>query len=449
MITQIRAENFKSWKDTGELQLAPLTGLFGTNSSGKSSILQILLMLKQTAESSDRNIVLHTGDERSLVNLGTFSDLIYNHDLNEKLHISFSWKPLKPIRHFLFRFPPGKASIVFETDQISFSTILREDSHFTVVDNFIYEYNYHNNITQFGMNLKVGRERYEFIHSNYKTELQNEDKEDEYLLPHPIRCYGFPDETVSYYKNVGFLPKLTLSFENLFSRIRYLGPLRENPKRIYTWSGETPSDVGIYGERSISALLATRNLGLPIETKIEEWMQKTELLSSFKLKSIAEERRELFEVRVKKDNVSSEVLITDVGFGVSQILPVLVLCYYVPEGSIILLEQPEIHLHPSVQADLADVLVDVVMNRNVQIIVESHSEHLLRRLQRRIAEEEIPSDKVNLYFCEMENGASKIEKLELDEDGYIKNWPHNFFGDDMGDLIAMTEATIKRKEANT
>jgi predicted ATPase len=73
----------------------------------------------------------------------------------------------------------------------------------------------------------------------------------------------------------------------------------------------------------------------------------------------------------------------------------------------------------------------------------------LRRLQRRVAEEAIPSDKVNLYFCRMDNGASKIENLELDEDGYIKNWPHNFFGDDMGDLIAMTEATIKRKEANT
>jgi predicted ATPase len=446
MITKLRAENFKSWKDTGELQLAPLTGLFGTNSSGKSSILQILLMLKQTAESPDRNIILHTGDERSLVNLGTFSDLIYNHDLNEKLHLSFSWKPLEPIRYFLFKFPPGEASILFETDQISFSTVIREDSHFTVVDNFIYESNYHNNITQFGMNLKVGRERYEFIHNNYKIELQNEDKEDDYLLTHPIRCYGFPDETVSYYKNVGFLSKLTLSFENLFSRIRYLGPLRENPKRIYTWSGETPSDVGIYGERSISALLATRNIGLPIETKIEEWMQKTELLSSFKLKSIAEERRELFEVRVKKDDVSSEVLITDVGFGVSQILPVLVLCYYVPEGSIILLEQPEIHLHPSVQADLADVLVDVVMNRNVQIIVESHSEHLLRRLQRRIAEEAIPSDKVNLYFCRMENGASQIEKLQLDDEGYISNWPPNFFGDEMGDLVAMTEAAIKRRE---
>ena len=68
------------------------------------------------------------------------------------------------------------------------------------------------------------------------------------------------------------------------------------------------------------------------------------------------------------------------GIGVSQVLPVLVLCYYVPEGSTIILEQPELHLHPSVQAGLADVFIDVIKHRNVQILLESHSEHLLRRL---------------------------------------------------------------------
>ena len=68
---------------------------------------------------------------------------------------------------------------------------------------------------------------------------------------------------------------------------------------------------------------------------------------------------------------------TDVGFGVSQVLPVLVLLYYVPEGSIVLMEQPEIHLHPSVQSDLADVMLEVAHDIvEVQIIVESHSEHL-------------------------------------------------------------------------
>ena len=171
------------------------------------------------------------------------------------------------------------------------------------------------------------------------------------------------------------------------------------------------------------------------------------LIHSFSLKQIAENRKD-YEFRVKKSATSAEVLITDVGFGVSQILPVLVLCYYVPEGSTILLEQPEIHLHPSVQAGLADVLIDVVKERRVQIIVESHSEHLLRRLQRRIAEQALAPDMTALYFCRIDDGTSRIEQLNVDLLGNITNWPQGFFGDEVADLVAMTEAAMRRQGAN-
>lgn len=458
MITQIRAENFKSWKDTGELQLAPLTGLFGTNSSGKSSILQILLMLKQTAESPDRSRILHTGDDKSLVDLGTFSDLIYNHDLESQLHLSFSWKPSDPIRSRLINveLPSGKRDIItlFETNQLSFDSIIKEDSGRITVRNFTYEFiNLINNqITRFGMIQE--NDNYEFIHTNYEARLIEEKTSQ---LPNPTKCYGFPNEAIGHYQNTAFLPNFALEFEKLFSRISYLGPLREYPKRSYIWAGNSPLNVGTKGENTIAALLDVRAKNLksdtgkrdlkhnkPIDEIIQDWLQQMKILESFSLKPLADGRKD-YEVKVKKNKTSSEVLITDVGFGVSQILPVLVLCYYVPEGSIILLEQPEIHLHPSVQADLADVLIDVVMNRNVQIILESHSEHLLRRLQRRVAEGRISSDKVNLYFCRMDNGTSKIENLELDEYGSIKNWPPNFFGDEMGELSKMTKAAMKRK----
>lgn len=86
----------------------------------------------------------------------------------------------------------------------------------------------------------------------------------------------------------------------------------------------------------------------------------------------------------------------DVGFGISQVLPVLVQCFYAPEGSIILIEQPEIHLHPNAQSTLADVMIDVInskengTDRDIQLVIETHSEHFLRRLQRRIAEDMVP-----------------------------------------------------------
>jgi predicted ATPase len=137
-----------------------------------------------------------------------------------------------------------------------------------------------------------------------------------------------------------------------------------------------------------------------------------------------------------------------VGFGVSQILPVLVLCYYVPEGSTLILEQPEIHLHPAVQAGLADVFIDAIKTRKIQIIVESHSEHLLRRLQRRVAEESesLSNTDIAIYFCATgQDGTSQLTTLNLDPFGNITNWPPGFFGDEMGDLVAMTEAAMKRQ----
>ena len=93
MITELRAQNFKSWQDTSKLQFAPLTGLFGANSSGKTSILQMLLMLKQTVEQpSDWNEPLYFGDEKSLVNLGNFDAIIHKHKQDVSLNISVSWK---------------------------------------------------------------------------------------------------------------------------------------------------------------------------------------------------------------------------------------------------------------------------------------------------------------------------------------------------------------------
>mgnify|MGYP001129745203 CR=1 FL=1 len=92
MITSLAATNFKSWKDTGTVPLAPITGLFGRNSSGKTSFLQLLLLLKQTAESPDRSLVLNLGDERSLVELGVFRDLVFNHGAEARLRLALGWE---------------------------------------------------------------------------------------------------------------------------------------------------------------------------------------------------------------------------------------------------------------------------------------------------------------------------------------------------------------------
>ena len=184
----------------------------------------------------------------------------------------------------------------------------------------------------------------------------------------------------------------------------------------------------------------------PIEDRISEWLQRMGFAHSFSLGPSGSLNDNNYEIRIQHSPGGIKVTLADIGYGVAQFLPVLVLCYYVPVGSTLILEEPGTHLHPKAQADLADLLIEVITERNLQILVESHSEHLLTRLQLRIAEEKISANDTAIYFCENKNEVSNIKPLEIDDLGNIKNWPKNFFGDVRGDLVKMTREQMKRQE---
>jgi len=341
---------------------------------------------------------------------------------------------------------------LFEIKDLQFNVEIKEEDGSPTVKKFSYFFD--NN--KFGMQIKSKKDEYDLISETEYILKKQVGKS--WPLPAPIKFYGFPDEVSGRYTNVGFLSDIVFELEGLLGRTAYLGPLREYPKRIYTWAGDAPSDVGRRGELAVAAMLAAKDKDkyIPpgrkkrriwqLEEMIAHWLQEMGIIHSFTLKRI--ESRKDYEVKVKKTEHSPEVLITDVGFGASQVLPVLVMCYYVPEGSVLLLEQPELHLHPLAQCWLADVFIDAIKNRKVQIIVESHSEHFVRRLQRRIAEKAIDVGQTALYFCKMENSRSVIEKLDVDMLGDIKNWPEDFFGNEMGELTAKTEAAMGQQMRN-
>jgi predicted ATPase len=183
---------------------------------------------------------------------------------------------------------------------------------------------------------------------------------------------------------------------------------------------------------------------------IAAWLKDLGVIYSFKVKAVAEGRKE-YEVLVKTHASAPEVKITDVGFGVSQVLPALVQAFYCPPNSTVWMEQPEIRLHPQVQAELADVFISAVQARengkprNVQLIIESHSEHFLNRLQRRVAEGEIKAEDVAVYFCRRSSSGNELEPLRLNMFGEIENWPENFFGDEMADIAARARAAMTKK----
>ena len=431
MITELSARRFKSWEDTGKLQFAPLTGFFGANNSGKTSILQLLLLLKQTVDQPPEwNEPLFFGDEGSPVNLVDYDTVIHRHNLTFGLNITISWKPSikRKIGSYL-------------TDSLSFSTNVVKILERSQLKSFHYTLGGESSFSV-GWELQEGP-AVPTGHAITAREF--------FTIPSkrpadPFRCYGItnPDGPPDPFLN---LPK---TFEDLFSGIRYLGPRREDPRRYYSWEESHPENIGQYGEKMISALLSSRVQNRAIDEQIMNWLQELDLIHSYTLNptSNTEQGYELF-VRQYKDG--PEVGLTDVGFGVSQVLPLITQCYYAPEGSILILENPEAHLHPKVQSELADVFIDVVKNRNIQIILESHSEHLLLRLMRRIAEygiedEGISADQTAFHFCQINDGISRAEQLKVDEYGNISNWPKDFFGDDMGDVAKKTKAEMKRRK---
>ncbi|WP_201984698.1 AAA family ATPase [Hymenobacter rubidus] len=455
MLEKLRIQNFKSWQDTGDIAFGSLTGFFGTNSSGKSSILQFLLMLKQTVESSDRSRVLHLGDDKSYVDLGTMYDILHQHQDPGVLSFEFTWKAANVFFHeelnadneFWVHEP-----LIFKADVMRSSDNIQLKSFQYTVDNEV-----------IGVRI-VPLVLDELYHKLYSYSQHKSGFEKNGPLVKPLKFYS-ANQYISFnsiaFDDIHLENNLPYELEELFNRIHYLGPLREYPSRLYVWAGEQTQSVGNRGERAVAALLSSRNQGPTIdmgpdqpkrtvEEHVAHWLKELGLIYSFKVQPIAPNRKE-YEVRIQRTAESASVFLTDVGFGVSQILPVLVLLFYVPEGSTVILEQPEIHLHPAVQAGLADVFIDAIKRRKLQIVLESHSEHLLQRLQRRIAENTLQPDTaidpaaVKLYFTHIEAGRSELTTLQLDEYGNIHNWPKGFFGDAFEEAAARTKAEMKRK----
>ena len=434
MITSMRMKNFKSWQDSGEVKLAPLTGFFGTNSSGKSSLLQMLLLLKQTI---GRDKILFFGDENSLVNLGNFREVIHGHRLHLRLGFELACKLTHP--RSIYNIPEDSSPWEETIDRFVFNSVIQTEQGQSSVASFSY-----GNFRREEIVYRGGRVFFPYRRDKKESSLRVEN------------CYGMrsPGKT----ETEKFLRKFSAAFEELFAHVYYLGPTRVQPKRRYHWAGTHPKDVDLWGDKAIDALLSARARQLKtvhqgsevtIEDRVSAGLQKMELAHSFSLSTAGSLDDNNYEVRIQKSPASPKVTLVDMGYGLADLLPMLIYCYYVPEGSTLILEQPGVHLHPKVQSQFADLLIEVVTERKLQILVESHSEHLLNRLQRRIAEEKISVNKTALYFCRNDKGVSNIERLKMDEFGNIKNWPENFFGNEMDDLFAMTDAQRERQKRET
>jgi predicted ATPase len=253
-----------------------------------------------------------------------------------------------------------------------------------------------------------------------------------------------------------------ISFAPLWRQIRYLGPLRHQPQRYYQFDDTGGVDIGVSGEFTVQvlALEAGNNISASTVTRDSEGRitvdspeQHTLLemtnywLEAMGLPAVAPAalRQSLYEMKVGK----LEVALPDVGFGVSQVLPIIVESLRAIRGDSVVLEQPEIHLHPRVQAGLADFLLARASD-GIRFIVETHSDIMIKRLGRRVAEGTVRSiaDLVKIYFIDADPSSGALcREVVLNEYGEIDNWPVGFF--DQNEDLYWTSATLKRRRTTT
>lgn len=444
MLGHLHVENFKTWREL-DVEFNQITALFGTNSSGKSSVIQFLLLLKQTKEATDRGIALDFNG--NYIKLGDYTDVVHGHNNEARISWSLAIEREDPLT--LQDPSTNRITALVRSRRLRISGQVRWSSVGAQSSLLQYEigdqrFSLAPRREEGSFDLKADGGNFKFVRTPGRA----------WQLPGPIKSYAFPDQARTYFQNASFLADLETAFEQQLDRTYYLGPLRDFPKRDYTWARTRPIDVGVRGEKVIDAILAATAAGekhnlfwkgrlKSFQEIVAHWLQQMGLIHSFAVKEIAPGSN-YYQVVVQSRQGGPEVALTDVGFGVSQILPVIVLLYYVPTGSTIILEQPEIHLHPSAQAELADLIINVSEHRNIQVILETHSEHLLLRLQRRVAEEEIESSQVGIYYSEAQGARSKLRRLNLDQMGQIADWPKNFMGDAFGETLAAERARLER-----
>lgn len=427
MLTKLRIKNFKCLQDTGDLEIRPLTLLVGPNSSGKSSLLQMLLMLRQTVDSTDIDNPLAANN--GWVQMGAYPEFIYKGDPKRDLEVILEFtEPLRKIKRKEHSEKPKKLYLkaVFcynrKTTQIELKE--REIS----LDNEACE--------------RVVRQKgkkYSAVLSYLEKEEQKEWCRDDVR---PIKFYDFgltlkrgekPQDITKTLPPANLFRRPAFIMEREFRNLFYLGPLREFPKRFYVTSGQAPQDVGTRGERAVDVLWFSHRSGSKRIRKIEEearsWLKMINIANDIKLDRVG--RGNYYRVIIIDPATGVETNLADIGFGASQTLPIIIESFYAPPGSVILIEQPEIHLHPKAQSILGDLFIKAADEGNRTFIIETHSEHILARVRRRIAEKRIRKENIAIYYFEPTSDGTRIHEVTLNEQGQYESFPEGFFEEDV------------------
>jgi predicted ATPase len=464
-ISAFRVKNFMAFADSGWLEIKPITLLFGKNSSGKTSLLKALLLLKQSAQNGRLTYSSKEGiDVDSYRNIANGPDkLAY---LESKKRISFCFRfsldeillaPIGLVSQTLVMnielgWNPKKQLpevVAFEIQAVP-TDILLDETYFRVEIedyeaeasnlNLIYSTNIFDTSTMeatdawqnIGLRTIMGfMPDLELVRlpSSY---LDYEKSLSELTISERFRDWDFIS---------GTLVRLRKCIFDFLSSIVYVKPIRPIPERLFVFKDLDQEQLTRQGLKSFLDFLDQRYSEREQEKVLNKWIDHLGLgtqIQPKKAKGIP--GSSLISEIILTDYSGSQVNLLDTGFGASQVVPFLVDCLFSKAGSTLLIQQPELHLHPAAQAELGDMFISLSQFSEKAFLIETHSEHLILRFMRRIREtynnklskgqDSLDAKRLSVIVTIREDGDtfSSATQVRFNDEGQkITAWPGGFF----------------------
>ncbi|MGA9875166.1 MAG: AAA family ATPase [Solirubrobacteraceae bacterium] len=460
----VRWRDFRAYEDTGWVSLKPLTLLLGANSAGKSSLIAPLLLLKQSLESrTGTNGLLTKGD---LIDVGIFEDFVRDHDKSGSVELGVRWhahargQDLAPTGRYapgglVVAFGQGKdpQSVIVESfrvydpyGRVMLSRTRRPDGNYTI--QMVSPKNA-------GIGRPTATENVERRRAMRRA-IRQARPADFMFLSRDVRQAGnaaqagddkpnfttvIDDDRTRLYCSI--VDYALWGLESILDGLHFVGPLREEPRRVYELSGETPAEVGTRGEYAPEIIYRWRKNRRRMR-EIQRWLLHFGFSDELEFTSVGTGG---FSLSLMREGARAASTFVDTGVGLSQVLPLVVQGLVAESGEWLIIEQPEVHLNPRLQAALADLFASIA-ERGVNLVIESHSEHLLMRLRRLVAERRGDHPAVGLYFLEQSSGISHVREVPLEGDGRIdpEAWPREFFEDSLRESMRLAQAQAKNRK---
>lgn len=402
--------NFKGVSEKNEFVIKPITLFIGPNSSGKSSCIHALAALAQTIKLSSSSLPIVLDDEYAQVHLGRFIEVIHSKSYSDAIEIGVAInKSARSIRGI------HNNKVVSKDDPVN--ALYTFKSTRRTQDVFIEKAEFEAGTSGITYRIKPKSSEYTV---RFNEKLISVKATNPVGMKFSLQPELGKKPAEEFFDTLVFSESINDIIAHELQRTLYLGPFRQSPQRRYPTRGAAPREVGAQGESAITLLANeyVQSKGRAHIKQISEWMETLGLARSIEVSRVG--KSDLFDVNVTLTDGNS-LPIADLGYGVSQILPVLVQCSFAPKGATLLFEQPELHLHPAAAEKLASVFVDVSKQKNLRIVAETHSRELFMQLFKELREGRVKLDDVAAYEVSREDGKSVFKRIEIEEnDGHFE-----------------------------